>query len=54
MRSEAALSRVPILLLYGESSLYDKNRARKVGATGEIAKPFYCNELLSKLKQALR
>ena len=41
---------VPVLLLHGSAAPYSENKARAVGADGEIAKPFETQTLIDKVK----
>jgi two-component system, chemotaxis family, chemotaxis protein CheY len=45
---------IPIIMLTTESLTLFKERARSVGATGWIVKPFVGDELLSVIKKVMR
>jgi two-component system phosphate regulon response regulator PhoB len=54
IRERDATSRVPILVVTGRNSLEDHARAREVGVTKYIAKPFKKKELVEAVKSLLR
>ena len=53
IRRDPNLSHVPVLLLTGTFETYDENRAREVGASGHIAKPFEAQALVDRVFQLL-
>ena len=54
IRERDATSRVPILVVTGRNSLEDHARAREVGVTKYIAKPFKKKEFVEAVKSLLR
>lgn len=52
-KSECAAT-VPILVLSTESSAESKDRARRIGATGWIVKPFEDTRLISAIRRVAR
>ncbi|HTO05757.1 MAG TPA: response regulator [Myxococcota bacterium] len=53
IRRDPNLAQVPVLLLTGTFETYDENRAREVGASGHIAKPFEAQALVDRVFQLL-
>jgi CheY-like chemotaxis protein len=53
IRRDPNLSHVPVLLLTGTFETYDEARAREVGASGHIAKPFEAQALVDRVFQLL-
>jgi CheY-like chemotaxis protein len=53
IRRDPNLSHVPVLLLTGTFETYDEGRARDVGASGHIAKPFEAQALVDRVFQLL-
>jgi CheY-like chemotaxis protein len=51
IKSDAALSGIPVLLLSGTFEPFDEARARAVQADGHIAKPFDSQSLLSRVRE---
>lgn len=51
IKSDAALSGVPVLLLSGTFEPFDEGRARAVQADGVVAKPFDSQSLLSRVRE---
>lgn len=54
LKSDAALGRIPVILLYSEHSPLDEARMREAGADGSLAKPFDSQAAIDKVKQALQ
>ena len=54
IRKRDVTSRVPILVVTGRNSLEDHARAREVGVTKYIAKPFKKKEFVEAVKSLLR
>ncbi len=53
LRRTSGLAEVPILMLTGKDGIVDRIRARGVGATGYLTKPFRPHELLAKVQEML-
>jgi CheY-like chemotaxis protein len=53
LRANAQLSKVPILLLNGAFEPYDAERAKAVGAIGNVSKPFDPPALVARVKEIL-
>ena len=53
LRASAELSKVPILLLNGAFEPYDAERAKSVGALGNVSKPFDPPALVARVKEIL-
>src|SRR6187455_2807814 len=53
LRASAQLSKVPILLLNGAFEPYDAERAKSVGAIGNVSKPFDPPALVARVKELL-
>ena len=53
LRASAQLSQVPILLLNGAFEPYDAERAKSVGALGNVSKPFDPPALVARVKEIL-
>ncbi|HRB12311.1 MAG TPA: response regulator [Vicinamibacteria bacterium] len=53
LRASAQLSKVPILLLNGAFEPYDAERAKSVGALGNVSKPFDPPALVARVKEIL-
>lgn len=53
IRRDPALSHIPVLLLTGTFETYDEQKAREVGASGHIAKPFEAQALVDRVFQLL-
>ncbi|HTO53495.1 MAG TPA: response regulator [Myxococcota bacterium] len=53
IRRDPNLSHIPVLLLTGTFETYDESRARDVGASGHIAKPFEAQALVDRVFQLL-
>ncbi|UII26821.1 response regulator [Fulvivirga maritima] len=54
VRAHEAYSTVPILLLTTESQTIKKEKAKEVGATGWIVKPFVQEKLIAIVKKVIR
>jgi len=54
IREKEATSRVPVLVVTGRNSLEDHARAREVGVTKYISKPFKKKEFLEAVKTLLK
>ncbi|MEM8828856.1 MAG: response regulator [Cyanobacteria bacterium P01_G01_bin.19] len=52
-RASASLKKVPIIMVSGRTGFIDKTRAKMVGATDYLTKPFSRNELLSVVDKYL-
>jgi CheY-like chemotaxis protein len=53
IRRDPNLAHIPVLLLTGTFETYDEERAREVGASGHIAKPFEAQALVDRVFQLL-
>lgn len=53
IRRDPNLSHIPVLLLTGTFETYDEQKAREVGASGHIAKPFEAQALVDRVFQLL-
>ena len=53
IRRDPNLAHVPVLLLTGTFETYDEPKAREVGASGHIAKPFEAQALVDRVFQLL-
>lgn len=53
LRASAPLAKVPILLLNGAFEPYDAERAKSVGALGNVSKPFDPPALVARVKEIL-
>jgi len=53
IRREPDLAHIPVLLLTGTFETYDEAKAREVGASGHIAKPFEAQALVDRVFQLL-
>ncbi|MFI5315650.1 MAG: response regulator [Myxococcota bacterium] len=53
IRRDPNLAHIPVLLLTGTFETYDEQRAREVGASGHIAKPFEAQALVDRVFQLL-
>jgi len=53
IRREPNLAHIPVLLLTGTFETYDEQKAREVGASGHIAKPFEAQALVDRVFQLL-
>src|SRR5262245_43326968 len=53
IRRDPNLSHIPVLLLTGTFETYDEAKAREVGASGHIAKPFEAQALVDRVFQLL-
>lgn len=53
IKSNAATSHIPVLLLAGTFEAFDEDLANKVGADDYISKPFESQELINKVKDLL-
>jgi len=53
LRASAQLGKVPILLLNGAFEPYDAERAKSVGALGNVSKPFDPPALVARVKEIL-
>ncbi|MEO0852284.1 MAG: response regulator, partial [Cyanobacteria bacterium J06648_11] len=51
LRQSDALSEIPIVMLTGRDGLFDRLRARVVGATDYMTKPFNAEQLLGAIEQ---
>jgi CheY-like chemotaxis protein len=54
LRASPQLSQVPILLLNGAFEPYDAERAKSVGALGNVSKPFDPPALVARVKEILK
>ena len=52
-RGSASLKKVPIIMVSGRTGFIDKTRAKMVGATDYLTKPFSQSELLSVVNKYL-
>src|SRR5262252_8829126 len=53
IRRDPNLAHIPVLLLTGTFETYDEPKAREVGASGHIAKPFEAQALVDRVFQLL-
>lgn len=53
VRNDPELKHIPVLLLAGTFEAFDENRAREVGASGHITKPFESQALIDKVNELL-
>jgi hypothetical protein len=53
IRRDPSLAHIPVLLLTGTFETYDEPKAREVGASGHIAKPFEAQALVDRVFQLL-
>jgi CheY-like chemotaxis protein len=53
VRNDPELQHTPVLLLAGTFEAFDENRAREVGASGHITKPFESQALIDKVNELL-
>lgn len=51
IREDAALGKTPVLLMSGVSNPYDDGRAKEVGATDHVKKPFDTTKLIEKVTE---
>lgn len=54
IRKDPQLKEVPLILLVGTYETFDSERARKVGATDHITKPFESQQLTRKVRELLK
>ena len=53
LRSEPALSSIPVIMLTAESSQENVGRADALGVSGYVAKPFTPDKLLEKIRTVI-
>lgn len=53
LKSDPALGKIPVLLLYSEQSPLDQARAQECGADGSLLKPFDTQTAIDKVKQVM-
>jgi len=51
VREEAGIGNIPVIIMSGVSSPYDENKAKDVGATDHIKKPFDTTKLIEKVTE---
>ncbi len=51
VRDDAGIGNIPVIIMSGVSSPYDENKARDVGATDHIKKPFDTTKLIEKVAE---
>ena len=51
VRDEAGIGEIPVIIMSGVSSPYDENKARDVGVTDHIKKPFDTTKLIEKVNE---
>lgn len=53
IKADPTLSHIPVLLLTGTFEAFDKERASRVGAAGQVSKPFEAQTLVDQVKELL-